>query len=508
MYSVEMKGIVKKYGELTAVNQVDFHVRRGEVHCLLGENGAGKTTLMKILYGMTAPDAGQICIDGEEVRIKTPLDAIRLGIGMVHQHFQLAPVLTVAENIIAGQEKQPFYYYSRKKAFKSVDEIIRRYGFRIDSSRRVADLSVGEQQRVEIIKALYRDAKILILDEPTAVLTPQEAEELFQIIGHMQSDGKSVIIITHKLKEAIRIADHVSVMRAGVMTDKDLAACDCTVDMLAGRMVGRKLDLSIPARALGEHEAVLEAQHISMKVRNIPVLQDVSLAIRKGEILGIAGVEGNGQTELIEVLTGIAKPDSMTLKMAGRELDGGAGNFIDKGIGHIPENRNTRGLIGDMSVKENLILGYHRKKQFSGRFLMHMKDIAEFARKMIRDYEIKTQDEESRCSSLSGGNQQKVVVVRIFSQAPDVIIAAQPTRGIDIGSQEFIHQKLLKLRDWGAAILLISADLDEVLHLSDRISVMYEGKIVKTVPADVLTETEIGILMLGGSLEEEKEGKG
>lgn len=504
MYSVEMTGIVKRYKELVAVDHVDFGVKQGEVHCLLGENGAGKTTLMKILYGMTKPDEGQIRIDGSEAVIRTPQDAIRFGIGMVHQHFQQAPVMTVAENIVVGQENQPFFHFSRKKAISRVDEIIREYGFSIDSSRKVEELSVGEQQRVEIIKALYRNARILILDEPTAVLTPQEVEELFLIIENMRSAGKSIIIITHKLKEAIRISNHVSVMRSGVMIERDIPTAQCTVDILARKMVGRKLDFQPPIRVKKQPEIWLSAEHISLRVKGVPVLKDVSLSIGKGEILGIAGVEGNGQTELIEVLTGITRPDSMHLTVGGKELKGTVRTFINRGIGHIPEDRQTRGLIGAMSVKENLILGYHAGEQFSGKWMMKAADIGQFADQVIEKYEIKTAGQNSPVSALSGGNQQKVVVGRIFSQTPEVIIAAQPTRGIDVGSQEFIHHMLLELRDQGAAILLISADLDEVLYLSDRVSVLYEGEIVKTVPADTLSEEEIGILMLGGSLEEKE----
>ena len=502
MYSVEMTGIVKRYGDLAAVDHVDFCVSQGEVHCLLGENGAGKTTLMKILYGMTKPDEGQVKIDGTEVSIRTPQDAIRLGIGMVHQHFQQAPVMTVAENIVVGQENQPFFHFSRKKAISRVDDIIREYGFLIDSSRKVEELSVGEQQRVEIIKALYRNARILILDEPTAVLTPQEVEELFLIIEKMRNTGKSVIIITHKLKEAIRISNHVSVMRAGNMIEREIPTSQCTVDILARKMVGRKLDFEPPVRVKQQPDIQLRADHISLLVKGVPVLKDISLSIGKGEILGIAGVEGNGQTELIEVLTGITRPDAMELSVDGRELRGSVRTFIERGIGHIPEDRQIRGLIGPMSVKENLILGYHTGELFSGKYRMKADDIGKFADEVIEKYEIKTTDQNCPVSALSGGNQQKVVVGRIFSQTPEVIIAAQPTRGIDVGSQEFIHHMLLELRDRGAAILLISADLDEVLYLSDRISVLYEGEIVKTVPADTLTEEEIGILMLGGSLEE------
>lgn len=500
MNSVEMKSIVKKYPLVTAVDNVDFCVESGEIHCLLGENGAGKTTLMKILYGMTMPDGGTIKINGKEAAFRDPKDAIRCGLSMVHQHFQLVPVLTVAENIVVGEEHQPFLYFNKKKAIKEVEEIIKRYGFHIDASKKVGELSVGEQQRVEIVKALYRETKILILDEPTAVLTPQEVEELFVVMRQMRSMGITIIIITHKLKEAIEISDHVSVMRDGKMIESGIPTSQCTVESLANMMVGRQISLSSTRRTKVKGEAVVELSGLTVEKEGKKVVNDFSFTIHAGEIHGIAGVEGNGQTELIEALTGLIEPQSMKLTVKGKPMSGGAVEFLHGGVGHVPENRNTRGLVAQMTVAENMILGYHRTDRFSHKGILNLKEIHQFAKQGIEDYAIKVPGENELVSSLSGGNQQKVVISRVFSENPDFIVVAQPTRGVDVGAMEYIHDVLLHLRDRGAAILLLSADLDEVIRLSDTLSVIYEGSLVSTTPADTLTELQIGQLMLTGSL--------
>ncbi|WP_242861772.1 ABC transporter ATP-binding protein [Bittarella massiliensis (ex Durand et al. 2017)] len=503
-YDIEMTHITKQYPLVLAVDDVSFRVRRGEVHALVGENGAGKTTLMKILYGMTSKNGGEIAIGGKPVNFKKPGDAIAAGIGMVHQHFQLTPVLTVAENVVVGEERQSWWNFNRKKAIAAVNEIIREYGFKIDAGKRVGDLSVGEQQRVEIIKALYRGAQILILDEPTAVLTPQEVDELFKVIDRMRSLGKTVIIITHKLKEAIAISDAASVMRDGKMVKADVPIVECSTDLLAKWMVGRDIELDSTRRAQQFGETVLEVKDLCCSDRHGPVLKNIDLRIRAGEILGIAGVEGNGQTELIEALTGLRTPESGQVLLRGEPLTGGPLHFLQKGVGHVPEDRLARGLIKDLNIRENLILGYQWSDRFAGRFFLKMNDITEFSRKVIKDYRIKAPSEKALISALSGGNQQKVIIGRVFEENPQVIIVAQPTRGVDIGAMEYIHEVLLNLRDAGAAILLISADLDEVRRLSDTLAVLYEGEIVTETPADTLSEQEIGMYMLSGKMDGEE----
>ena len=505
MNSVEMKHIIKRYPLVTAVDDVDFCVESGEIHCLLGENGAGKTTLMKILYGMTMPDGGSILVNGQETDFRNPNDAIHSGLSMVHQHFQLVPVLSVAENVVVGQEGQAFFHFNKKKAVQEVQQLIERYGFHIDATKKVGELSVGEQQRVEIIKALYRKAKILILDEPTAVLTPQEVEELFVVMREMRSMGITIIIITHKLKEAVEISDHVSVMRDGKMIQSGIPTAQCTVESLANMMVGRQMSLSSTRRTKNKGDVVAELKNLTVVKKGKKVVDGVSFSIHAGEIFGIAGVEGNGQTELIEALTGLIRPESMSLKVDGKQLHGGANGFLRGGVGHVPENRNTRGLISQMTVAENMILGYHRTERFSKKGILNLGEIHAFAKQGIADYAIKVPNENELVSSLSGGNQQKVVISRVFSENPRFIVVAQPTRGVDVGAMEYIHDVLLNLRDAGAAILLISADLDEVIRLSDTLSVIYEGKLVSTTPADTLTELQIGQLMLTGSNEEVEE---
>ena len=501
-----MRGIVKQYPLVRAIDGADFTVEQGEIHSLLGENGAGKSTLMKILYGMTTPTAGEVRVFGKPVAITRPAQAIALGIGMVHQHFMLTPVMTVAENVVIGSEPVRGVFFDRKKAEAQVAAMIDEYTFHISATAKVETLSVGEQQRVEILKALYRGADLLILDEPTAVLTPQEVEDLFRVMRQLKAAGKSIIIITHKLKETMEIADRVSVLRQGKMIESGVPVAGTTMNELAQMMVGRDVELSVTRRAEQVGEENFSVRGLSLTERGVPILRDVCLSLRKGEILGIAGIEGNGQTELIEVLTGLRRPDHMELFKDGKPLSGNAAAFLAAGVGHVPEDRMTRGLVLEMSIEDNLILGYHRRPAFARRGLRLASAIRRFAEQERTEFAIKAPNVQERCSALSGGNQQKVVIARVFSENPDVIIVAQPTRGVDVGAMEYIHHRLLDLRDGGKSILLISADLDEVRSLSDRLAVIYGGRIVAEGKPDTWSDMEIGLLMTGGSLAPEKEG--
>ena len=501
-----MRGIVKQYPLVRAIDGADFTVEQGEIHSLLGENGAGKSTLMKILYGMTTPTAGEVRVFGKPVAITRPAQAIALGIGMVHQHFMLTPVMTVAENVVIGSKPVRGVFFDRKKAEAQVAAMIDEYNFHISATAKVETLSVGEQQRVEILKALYRGADLLILDEPTAVLTPQEVEDLFRVMRQLKAAGKSIIIITHKLKETMEIADRVSVLRQGKMIESGVPVAGTTMNELAQMMVGRDVELSVTRRAEQVGEENFSVRGLSLTERGVPILRDVCLSLRKGEILGIAGIEGNGQTELIEVLTGLRRPDHMELFKDGKPLSGNAAAFLAAGVGHVPEDRMTRGLVLEMSIEDNLILGYHRRPAFARRGLRLASAIRRFAEQERTEFAIKAPNVQERCSALSGGNQQKVVIARVFSENPDVIIVAQPTRGVDVGAMEYIHHRLLDLRDGGKSILLISADLDEVRSLSDRLAVIYGGRIVAEGKPDTWSDMEIGLLMTGGSLAPEKEG--
>ena len=501
-----MRGIVKQYPLVRAIDGADFTVEQGEIHSLLGENGAGKSTLMKILYGMTTPTAGEVRVFGKPVAITRPAQAIALGIGMVHQHFMLTPVMTVAENVVIGSEPVRGVFFDRKKAEAQVAAMIDEYNFHISATAKVETLSVGEQQRVEILKALYRGADLLILDEPTAVLTPQEVEDLFRVMRQLKAAGKSIIIITHKLKETMEIADRVSVLRQGKMIESGVPVAGTTMNELAQMMVGRDVELSVTRRAEQVGEENFSVRGLSLTERGVPLLRDVCLSLRKGEILGIAGIEGNGQTELIEVLTGLRRPDHMELFKDGKPLSGNAAAFLSAGVGHVPEDRMTRGLVLEMSIEDTLILGSPPRPAFARRGLRLASAIRKFAEQERTEFAIKAPNVQERCSALSGGNQQKVVIARVFSENPDVIIVAQPTRGVDVGAMEYIHHRLLDLRDSGKSILLISADLDEVRSLSDRLAVIYGGRIVAEGKPDTWSDMEIGLLMTGGSLAPEKEG--
>ncbi len=503
---IEMKGITKVFPGTVANDDVNFELLEGETHVLLGENGAGKTTLMNILYGLYQQEKGDIYVNGNLVKITNPNHAIQLGIGMVHQHFMLIHNFTVAENIILGCEPKKGVAIDMKKAIENVKEISDRYGFAIDPNAVIEDISVGQQQKVEILKALYRGAKILILDEPTAVLTPQEIEELGKIIENLKKEGKSVILITHKLKEVMSMSDRVTIIRRGKVTGI-VNTVDTDIDELAELMVGRKVNLVVDKESAQIGEVVLEINKLSANdQRGLPAVKDVSLSVRAGEILGIAGVDGNGQTEFLEVLTGLRKPTNGSIKLKNKDIYAkSTREIMDLGVGHIPEDRQKRGLILNYSLIENSVLGSHRSKAFSKGFIMNYGAIKKHCDKLIKEFDVRTPNSEVKSSALSGGNQQKLIAAREISKNPDLLIAAQPTRGIDVGAIEYIHKRLVEERDKGKAVLLVSLELDEILALSDKIAVMYDGEIVDILDRSNADEQKLGILMAGGSLNK-KEG--
>ncbi|MCT4686136.1 ABC transporter ATP-binding protein [Vallitalea sp.] len=497
--AVRMLNIEKIYTSVNvkAVDKVDFTLQKGEIHSLLGENGAGKSTLMKILYGMNYPYEGEVYINGTKQIMKHPMDAIKQGISMVHQHFMLTPVMTVTENVVIGREPNKGLFFDKARAETEIQEMIDTYGFNMSASAKVESLSTGEQQRVEILKAMYGGADIIILDEPTAVLTPQEVDELFKIMSKLKKDGKTIVIITHKLKETINIADRASVLRDGKMIEKNIDVSKVTVEDLSKMMVGRDVELGMQRPSTSVGETAFEVKNLSLEKNGRNILNNINLQLRRGEILGIAGIEGNGQSELLEILTGVKKATTVEMYKDGAKIDGNARNMISNKVGHVPEDRMSQGLVTEMSLMDNVILGYHKNPEFSKKGILKKDAIHEFATDKIDSYRIKASNAKVACKTLSGGNQQKIVIARIFSQDPDVIIIAQPTRGVDIGAMEYIHSKMLELRDEGKAILLISADLDEVRNLSDRLAVIYEGEIVLEAKRDEFTESELGVYMTG-----------
>jgi len=503
---IEMRGITKIFPGIIANDNVNFELRKGEIHVLLGENGAGKTTLMNILYGLYQPDKGEIYVNGKKVDIKGPSDAIALGIGMVHQHFMLVHNFTVAENIILGSEPKVGLKIDYKKAVNDVKELADKYGFKVDPNSIIEDITVGQQQKVEILKALYRGAEILILDEPTAVLTPQEIEELGQILKNLVKEGKSIILITHKLKEVMNMSDRVTIIRRGKIIDT-VNTKDVDMDTLAEMMVGRKVNLVVQKDPPKVGDVVLKIENLeALDHRKLPKLKGVNLEVRAGEILGIAGVDGNGQTELVEVITGLRKATGGKVILNGQDITNKTPKeIIEAGISNIPEDRHKHGLVLKFSLIENAVLGQHDKEPFSKGILMNYNKIREYAKKLIDDFDVRTPSEEVHAGALSGGNQQKFIAAREITKDPYLLIATQPTRGLDVGAIEYIHKRLVEERDKGKAVLLVSLELDEVMALSDRIAVMYDGKIVGILDADKTNEMELGILMAGGTLKKEGE---
>lgn len=495
MLTVEMKNITKHFGNLVANQNVNLRVAKGEIHALVGENGAGKSTLMNILYGFHRPDDGHIFINGSEQKIENPAKAMALGIGMVHQHFMLIPPLTVTENIILG--KEPTRIFNRidtHRAAEEIKQISDLYHLNIEPNAKIESLSVGVQQRVEILKILYRNASILILDEPTAVLAPQEVEDLFKTLANLRLQGKTVILITHKLNEVISFSDTVTVMRRGRMVT-EVQTKNTSQSELSQIMVGRAIEFTPHKSSVVSKNPILSLKNVSaLNDRKLPVLRNVSLSVMSGEILGIAGVEGNGQTELIELVTGLRKPTNGTITIHDINIQN---NFDALEIAHIPEDRHKRGLVLDLSIAENLILGRHCDSEFSGFFSLHRRRIDEHADTMIERYDIRPAKKDQIARGLSGGNQQKVVIARELSKDADVIVASQPTRGLDIGAIEYVHTSILAERNKGKAVLLVSSELSELLTLSDRIAVIFNGEIVTILNAQQTSERELGTYMTG-----------
>jgi simple sugar transport system ATP-binding protein len=500
---LEMRGIVKQFPGVLANDNVDLDLRAREVHALLGENGAGKSTLMNILYGLYKPDEGEIFVHGKSVTFHSAKDAIEEGLGMVHQHFMLIPIMTVAENIVlASEPTQAGVLLDYDEARKRVREISGAFGFAIDPDARIQDISVGQQQRVEILKALYRRADILILDEPTAVLTPQEAEELFAILRTLVREGISIIFISHKLNEVLEIADRITVLRRGRKIDT-VPREGATEEGLARLMVGRDVLLRVDKPPASPAGRMLELRNVTVRDdRGLEKVRDVSFDVRAGEIVGIAGVDGNGQTELIEAITGLRHRQSGQIVVDGRELKthASARTMLEAGIGHIPEDRHRYGMVLDFTLAENAALHDFRYPPDSRFGWLFPRTIAERTRRLIKEFDVRGGNPQTRARNLSGGNQQKLVVAREVDRDPKVLVAAQPTRGLDVGAIEYLHRRLVQERDAGRAILLVSLELEEVLSLSDRILVMYEGRIVAEHAAGV-TEEEIGVEMLGGQRE-------
>lgn len=497
--AVEMLGIRKEFPGVVANDNVDFTVKEGEIHALVGENGAGKSTLMNVLYGLYHPDAGTIKIRGEPVQIRKNADAIDLGIGMVHQSFKLVPSFTVTENITLGTEpRQKGVFVDRTLARESVVEISKRFGLRVDPDARIQDLPVGVQQRVEILKALYRNADILILDEPTAVLTPQETDDLFDVIRSLVARGKTVIFITHKLREVLEISDRVTVMRDGKMVGtKETQNTDSAE--LARMMVGREVLLRVKKEAAkaGEPVLTLENLHV-LDDRKLRAVRGISIEVKAGEILGIAGVQGNGQRELVEAIVGLRPAMRGKIELKGQDLTSlSVRERREAGMSCVPEDRYVRGLALNATIEDNLIIANYFKKPMSNGQILNLQTIGEFAEEMVEIFDVKTVSKDVPAFTLSGGNLQKVVLAREISAQPDLLIAAQPTRGLDIGSIEFVHRRIVEARDSGTAVLLVSAELEEVMSLSDRIAVLYEGEIVGEIAAQDATEQGLGLWMAG-----------
>ena len=495
---MEMRSITKRFPGVLANDQVDFNVKAGEVHALLGENGAGKTTLMKVLYGMYHANEGDIYINDRQVEIQTPTDAINNGIGMIHQHFMLVETLTVAENVALGMPSTRHPLTDLDRVSERILELGDIYGLEIDPEAYIWQLSVGQQQRVEIIKALYRGAALLILDEPTAVLTPQEVKEFFAIIRDMAEDGHGLIFISHKLHEVIDISDRVTVLRDGRKVGTFQTAQATKAD-LARWMVGREVDFRPEIEDIETGKARLVVENVRCgSDRGTPGLRGVDLSVHSGEILGVAGVSGNGQLELAEVITGLREVHQGRILLDGQDITALApAERTDRSLSYIPEERMRDGMIKDFTVAENLILREHYKPPFSQSGFLNLKAIDQHSDRLIKDYQIKTPSRETIAKSLSGGNIQKVVVARELSRKPRVIVASQPTRGLDVGAMEYVRERLLEQRKAGTAIMLISEDLDEILALADRIAVLYEGQVMGIVPGDEATPEKLGLLMAG-----------
>jgi simple sugar transport system ATP-binding protein len=504
--SIEAVDIVKRFGTLVANDHISLRAHAGEVLAVVGENGAGKSTLMNVLSGLLQPDEGEIRLKGQPIRFHSPRDAIEAGIGMVHQHFMLIPPLTVAENVVLGHEPSGAIF-DRRTARAEVAELSEAYGLKLDPDARVESLSVGLQQRVEILKILYWGSDILIFDEPTAVLTPQETRELFVVLRDLAAQGRTIIFITHKLKEVMAISDHITVLRAGKVVG-NLKTSETSPQEIASKMIGREVLPEVHKAPPKVGEPVLVVRDlIVLSDLGMPVVRDLTLDVRRGEILGIAGVEGNGQTELVEALTGLRRAEAGSATVNGTDLlvrstaslKPAPAKVREAGVSYVPEDRRERGLVLPYTVADNLILGMESSRQFSRAGLLNFRRILSWARDLVGRFDVRPPRPDLPVGNLSGGNQQKVVLAREFSENPALLVAAQPTRGLDVGAAQFVHERLVEKRDQGTAILLISAELDEILALADRIAVIYEGRIMGTFEAGEADEDQIGLLMTGGA---------
>lgn len=497
---VELKQITKVFPGIIANDSISFKLHKGEIHALLGENGAGKSTLMNVVFGLYQPEEGSIEVNGEPVIIDSPNRAIELGIGMVHQHFKLVQPFTVTENIILGSEPKKGTRINYKKATEEIRQLSEQYGLQVNPNAKIHDISVGMQQRVEILKTLYRGAEILIFDEPTAVLTPQEISELMEIMKRLVAEGKSIILITHKLKEIMQIADNVTIIRRGKVVDT-LKKSETTPQELAEKMVGRNVTFKVDKKPAEPGSVVLEmANIVSNNKEGSAVLQGLNLQVRAGEILGIAGVDGNGQSELIEALTGLRHVDGGTVKLLGKDITNMSPRKItESGVSHIPEDRHKHGLVLDFSVSENMVLETYYKPPFNKGGFLNFDAIDKHATRLVERFDVRTPSIATHARSLSGGNQQKAIIAREIDKNPTLMIAAQPTRGLDVGAIEFVQQQLIAQRDQGKAVLLISFELDEIINVSDRIAVIYEGQIVGEVLPEKTNDQELGLMMAGST---------
>lgn len=504
-FVVEMKKVSKVFGTFTANDAIDLQIKPGEIHALLGENGAGKSTLMNVLSGLLEPTSGEIFLHGKKVNITSPTVANKLGIGMVHQHFMLVDAFTVTENIMLGAEISKFGVLNRKQAKKDITALAEKYGFSINPDAYVRDISVGMQQRVEILKTLYRGAEVLIFDEPTAVLTPQEIEELITIMHGLTAEGKSIILITHKLDEIKKVADRCTVIRRGKFIGT-VDVNDVSSQELADMMVGRAVSFKTFKKELERQEVVLSVKDLVVKEsRGLEAVKKLSLEVHAGEILGIAGIDGNGQSELIQALTGLRKVESGTVYLSGTDITNKKPRQITQsGVGHVPEDRHKYGLVLDLTVAENLALQTYYQKPFSNHGMLNYQAINDQAKDLSKEFDVRTSSILAPAKSMSGGNQQKAIIAREVTRDPELLIVANPTRGLDVGAIEFIHQRLINQRDKYRAVLLVSFELDEILNLSDRIAVIHAGQIVGVVNPKETSEKELGLLMAGYSLEEAK----
>lgn len=497
-----MLNIRKEFPGIVANDNITFQLKKGEIHALLGENGAGKSTLMNVLFGLYQPEQGEIRVKGKKVNITNPNIANDLGIGMVHQHFMLVEPFTVTQNIVLGKEpKNKFGMIDIQKARKEIKELSDRYGLKVDPDAKISDISVGMQQRVEILKTLYRGAEVLIFDEPTAVLTPQEISELLDIMRSLVKEGKSIILITHKLKEIMEVCDRCTVIRKGKGIGT-VNVSETNVNELASLMVGREVHFKTEKKEARPGKTVLKIEDLYVKdKRKVDIVKGLDLEVRAGEIVGIAGVDGNGQSELIEAITGLTKVSSGSIKLNDKEIANLSPRKItENGVGHIPQDRHKFGLVLDYSIGENIVLQTYYKKPYSKAKVLNYKEIFRKAQSIIDEYDVRTPSVYTKARALSGGNQQKAIIGREIDRSPDLLIAAQPTRGLDVGAIEFIHNKLVEERDKGRAVLLVSFELDEIMDVSDRIAVMFDGKIVAIVKPEDTNEQELGLLMAGSQV--------